>query len=315
MKVGLLGTGFGLVHASIYHRHPEVDEVVVFGRTPAKLEKMVSDFGFATTTDIETIFADASIDLVDVCLPTPLHADHVIRSLDAGKHVLCELPLASTLADAQRIVDAHADSDRKVFVDMFGRFDPAKEFLRGAIADRRYGALKTLDFATRSALLWEGYDVRLDSIVMDLMHANLDAIVLALGLPQSMSAAGVGKDGRGSAVDVVFTYPDAIASCCGSALMPRPYGVRGGWRAAFTDAVLESNFTAGWDGRASTTLTEYTEEGERGIDLPDIDLYTAVIDHVIASLHGRATSRISPDSTLDSLQVTLDVHHAVNPRS
>ena len=37
MKVGLLGTGFGIAHARIYHAHPRVSEVVVFGRTPAKL--------------------------------------------------------------------------------------------------------------------------------------------------------------------------------------------------------------------------------------------------------------------------------------
>jgi predicted dehydrogenase len=231
MKVGLLGTGFGLAHAGIYHRHPEVDEVVVFGRAPSKLERLASDFGFATTTDIETIYADAGIDLVDVCLLTPLHADHVIRALDSGKHVLCDLPLAATLTDAHRVVDAHAGSNRQVFVDMIGRFDPANELLRGAIADRSYGALKTLHVATRCALLWEGYDLRLDSIVMDVMHSNLDAIVTALGRPQSMSAAGIGRDGRGSAVDVVLTYPHAIASCSGSSLMPRAYGVRGGWRA------------------------------------------------------------------------------------
>jgi UDP-N-acetylglucosamine 3-dehydrogenase len=38
MKVGLLGTGFGIAHARIYHTHPQVSEVVVFGRTPAKLQ-------------------------------------------------------------------------------------------------------------------------------------------------------------------------------------------------------------------------------------------------------------------------------------
>ena len=62
----------------------------------------------------------------------------------AGKHVLCELPLAATMADARRIVDAQAASDRQVFVDMFGRFDPATEFLHAAIAKGRYGTLKTL---------------------------------------------------------------------------------------------------------------------------------------------------------------------------
>src|SRR5215211_2482790 len=127
MKVGLLGTGFGIAHAQIYHTHPQVSEVVVLGRTPARL-----------------------------------HAEHVLRALQAGKHVLCELPLAATMDDAGRIVDAAAASDRQVFVDMFGRFDPATEYLHTAIADGRYGTLKTLTMELRSALLWEGYQIGLD---------------------------------------------------------------------------------------------------------------------------------------------------------
>jgi predicted dehydrogenase len=133
MKVGLLGTGFGIAHARIYHTHPEVSEVVAFGRTPAKLQAFADEFGYATT-DLSSIYDDPTIDLVDVCLPTPLHAEHVLRALHAGKHVLCELPLATTMADARRILDTQAASDRQVFVDMFGRFDPATEFLHTAIA-------------------------------------------------------------------------------------------------------------------------------------------------------------------------------------
>ena len=135
MKVGLLGTGFGIAHAHIYHRHPEVSEVVVFGRTPAKLQAFADEFGYATTTEVASIYDDPTIDLVDVCLPTELHAEHVLWALEAGKHVLCELPLATTMDDARRIVEAAAASDRQVFVDMFGRFDPATEVLRAAIAE------------------------------------------------------------------------------------------------------------------------------------------------------------------------------------
>jgi predicted dehydrogenase len=81
MKIGLLGTGFGVAHAGIYHRHPAVDEVIVFGRTQAKLEKIAAEFGFATTSELDAIYDDPSIDLVDVCVPTRLHADHVVRGL------------------------------------------------------------------------------------------------------------------------------------------------------------------------------------------------------------------------------------------
>jgi predicted dehydrogenase len=314
MRIGLLGTGFGVAHAGIYHRHPAVDEVIVFGRTQAKLEKIAAEFGFATTSELDAIYDDPSIDLVDVCLPTQLHAEHVVRGLDAGKHVLCELPLADNLADAQRIVDAHVASDKHVFVDMFGRFDPSTELLHAAIADDRYGPLKALETELRSALLWEGYEIRLDSIAMDVLHGSLDTIVTALGPPTTTTAIGVEKESGGSAGEVLLDYPGAIVRCSASALMPKPYGLRGGSRATFNDAVLESSWTAGYDGRPSSMLTEYTDQAQRTIDLPDSDAYTAVIEHVIACMQGRAASRLSPASVLDTLRVTLDVHHALNPR-
>jgi predicted dehydrogenase len=314
MKIGLLGTGFGVAHAGIYHRHPAVDEVIVFGRTQAKLDRIAAEFGFATTTELDAIYDDPAIDLVDVCLPTPLHADLVIRGLDAGKHVLCELPLADNLADAQRIVDAHAATDKHVFVDLFGRFDPATELLHAAIADDRYGPLKTLESELRSALLWEGYEIRLDSIAIDGMHSSLDTIVTALGRPSSTTAIGVEKHSGGSAAEALLDYPGAIVRCSASALMPKPYGMRGGYRATFTDAVLESSWKAGYDGRPTTTLTEYTDQTQRTIDLPDSDAYTAVIEHVIDCLQDRASSRLTPASALDTLHVTLDVHKAFNPR-
>jgi predicted dehydrogenase len=274
--------------------------VVVFGRTPAKLQAFADEFGYATTTD-----------LVDVCLPTPVHAEHALRALAAGKHVLCELPLATTMADARRIVDAQAASDRQVFVDMSGRFDPATEFLHTAITQGRYGTLQTLSMELRTALLWEGYQLGLDSIAMDMLHSGLDAIVTALGRPESVTAVGVGKDSGGSAAEILLGYPSAIVRCSASALLPKPHGVRGGYRAVCTEGAIESSWTAGYDGRPTGTLTEYTEHGQREVDLPARDAYAAVIDHVIACCQGRETSRLGPASVLDTLQLTLDVRTAL----
>jgi UDP-N-acetylglucosamine 3-dehydrogenase len=87
--------------------------------------------------------------------------------------------------------------------------------------------------------------------------------------------------------------------------------MRGGYRAVFTDAAIESNWTAGWDGRPTTTLTEYTEHGSREVDLPARDADAAVIDHVVACCQGRSSSRLSPASMLDTLQLTLDVRAAL----
>jgi predicted dehydrogenase len=126
--------------------------------------------------------------------------------------------------DARRIVDAHAASDRQVFVDMFGRFDPATQFLHTAIAQGRHGTLKTLSMELRSALLWGGYQLGLDAIALDVLHSGLDTIVTALGRPESMTALGVGKDTGGSAAEVLLGYPATIVRYTPRRCCPSPTG-------------------------------------------------------------------------------------------
>jgi hypothetical protein len=124
-----------------------------------------------------------------------------------------------------------------------------------------------------------------------------------------------GPGGRSSAAEVILGYPHSIARCISSSLMPPPYGIRGGWRATFPGAVVEYTMRAGFTGHGPATLTEYTADGERAIDLPtDSSLYAAMIDHVLACLTGRAENRIEPASALPALELTLDVHrHLTQP--
>jgi predicted dehydrogenase len=310
LKIALLGTGFGQAHAAVYAQRPDVDQVVVFGRTPQKLAKISDQFGFATTTGLDAVIADPSVDLIDICLPTALHAEVAVRAMQAGQDVLIELPLATTLEDAHRIVAAQQATGRKAFVDMFSRFSPAAEQLRQAVADQRHGPLRVLEIEGRTALLWEGYDLGLDTLALDMMHADFDLVTSLLGRPLTVQVIGTGGPGsRGSAAEVIAGYPAAIARCASSSLMPQPYGVRGGWRATFADGVLEYAMRAGFTGQGPATLTEVTADGERPIDLPAAGPpYAAVIDHVLACLTGHADNLIEPASALPALELTLDVH-------
>ena len=309
MKIALLGTGFGQAHAAVYAQRTDVDQVVVFGRTPDKLAKIAGQFGFAATTDLGSAITDPSVDLVDICLPTRLHADVAVRALQAGKDVLIELPLAGTLEDAHRIIAAQQATGRQAFVDMFSRFTPANQHLRQAVAGQRHGPLKVLEIEGRTALLWEGYDLGLDTLALDMMHADFDLVTGLLGRPATITAAGVdGATGRGSAATVLLGYPDALARITSSALMPQPYGMRGGWRATFPGAVLEYDMRAGFTGQGPATLTEHTADGEHPIDLPAASPYETMIDHVLACLNGQAGNLIEPSSALLALELTLDVH-------
>jgi len=310
MKVALLGTGFGQAHAAVYAQRSDVDQVVVFGRTTQKLAKMRGQFGFATTTNLDAVLTDPLVDLVDICLLTRLHADVAVAARHVGKDVLIELSLATTLAGARRIVAAQQATGRQAFVDMFSQFSPAGQHLRQAVAEQRYGPLQGLEIEGRTALLWPGYDLGLDALALDMMHADFDLVTSLVGQPSTVHVTGTGGRGdRGSAAEVVLGYPETIARCNSSSLMPQPYGIRGGWRATFRGGVLEYAMRAGFTGQGPATLTEFTTDGERPLDLPDAGPpYAAVIDHVLACLTGRADNPIDPASALPALELTLDVH-------
>jgi UDP-N-acetylglucosamine 3-dehydrogenase len=206
-------------------------------------------------------------------------------------------------------VEVEQATGRRAFVDMFSRFGPAHQHLRDAVADKRYGSLKVFESEGRTALLWPGYDLTLHTLALDMMHTDCDLVTGLLGRPDTIEIVGVdGPAGRGSAATVLLGYPAALARISSSALMPEPYGMRGGWRATFTGGVLEYAISAGFTGQGPATLTEHTVRGEQPIELAETSPYEAMIDHVLACLAGHADNCIDPASALPALELTLDVH-------
>ncbi|AZM51273.1 gfo/Idh/MocA family oxidoreductase [Streptomyces sp. WAC 01529] len=312
MKIALLGTNFGQAHAAVYAARDDV-EVVMFGRDADKTAGVAGQFGFAAGTDLDAAFTDPSFDLVDVCLPIPLHAPMVLRALEAGKHVLTELPMAGSLEEGRRIVAAAESSDQHVFVDMFERFIPANQALTDAVRDGTYGRLQELACWNAVALLWPGASLGLKQLPMEAMHSDLDLITRALGTPDQVHVTAVGRDADAGAVEATLAFDGAIARSSLSSLRPKPWGARSGYTAAFTHGVLEWTSAMGYDGKPTGTLTAYTEEGAHEVKLAAADQYTAMIDHVLAVLRGEATNEISPASALAALDLTCRINEQVNP--
>ena len=110
IRIGLIGTGgMGKAHATAFKNVP-----LVFGNEPGRpileivadidakaLEKWAGEFGFPRwTTNWREIVEDPRVDVVDVTTPNALHAEMAIAAAQAGKHIYCEKPLATTSADA-----------------------------------------------------------------------------------------------------------------------------------------------------------------------------------------------------------------------
>lgn len=124
MNVGLLGYG------SIARSHMRALEALakselasktvvthIMGRLAESTEAFAQEFGIGRfTTDLDTLLADNSLDAVIICSPTELHADQVERVLRAGKHALCEIPLATSLLDTDRLIALSTEMNRCVMV-------------------------------------------------------------------------------------------------------------------------------------------------------------------------------------------------------
>lgn len=311
MKIALLGTGFGRAHAAVYAARGDV-EVVMFGRDPDRTAAVAAQFGFSSATDVDIAYADDSFDLVDICLPIALHAEHALRALSAGKHAVVELPLADNLADAQRVADAAELSDNEVFVDMFERFIPANRTLVDAVHGGTYGRVEQLTMWNLTAPLWPGVSLGLTVLPLEAMHSDLDIVTRTLGLPQTIQVSTVARDDDSASIDATLTFATAFARDSISSLMPTSWGARGGYIATFERGVLESTSTMTRVGKVTGAVTAYTADDARELTLPPADQYTAMIDHVLAVLRGEAANQLSPASTLDALQLTLDVDQRVN---
>lgn len=92
------------------------------------------------------MLADPSIDAIDICTPTHTHLDLVLAALAAGKHVICEKPMARTSAEARQMVDAAAKAGRILMPAMCLRFWPEWAWLKEGGVERslRQGLVRTL---------------------------------------------------------------------------------------------------------------------------------------------------------------------------
>ena len=89
--------------------------------------------GIAQYTDLDKMLAEQSFDMVDICLPTYLHKEYTLRMLAAGKHVMCEKPMAKTAEGARQMCEAAKASGKKLAIGYQHRMKPqaryAKEYI------------------------------------------------------------------------------------------------------------------------------------------------------------------------------------------
>jgi predicted dehydrogenase len=214
IRVGMVGIGFmGWIHWLAYQKVAGARVAAVATRNERRRagdwRGIQGNFGppgqqvdlsqVATYAELDELLADPQIDLVDFTLPTSLHADAAIRALAAGKHVLCEKPMALRLADCRRMVAAATKANRLLMIahvlPFFPEYDWALKTIRGgAYGGARGGAFRRV-IANPAWLdnFWSPEHV--GGPMLDLHVHDAHFIRLVFGLPQEVVTAGRLRDG------------------------------------------------------------------------------------------------------------------------
>ena len=131
IKAAVIGAGIGKYHIEGYRAHPNAEVIALADINPQLCEDVAAAYGIpGIYTDYTEMLADPQIDCVSVCVPNKLHMPVVIDCLEAGKHVLCEKPLARNAKEGERMVAAAEKAGKKFMIQFNNRYRPEAKVLK-----------------------------------------------------------------------------------------------------------------------------------------------------------------------------------------
>ncbi|EDL65169.1 Gfo/Idh/MocA family protein [Bacillus sp. SG-1] len=143
IKIGVVGCGSIAQHRHLpeYENNEHVEIVAVCDIVEDRVQKVAEKYGARAYTDYEELIADGKVEAISVCTPNYLHAPISVAALRAGKHVLCEKPMATSSVEAQEMIQAAEESGKKLMIAHNQRFVPSHEKARKLIESGELGKI------------------------------------------------------------------------------------------------------------------------------------------------------------------------------
>lgn len=320
VNVGIVGLGFmGLTHIKSYLQLPGARIVAVCDAVRLPVNGVLAGVsGNVTGSDaidlgkdvrvyrkLEELLADGGVDLVDLCVPTPLHVPQTVAALAAGKHVICEKPLARTTTQAREIVQAAAQAKGFFMPAMCIRFWPGWSWLKELSERNTYGKILAARFRRVSAPPgWsrDSYFKGGDSggALLDMHIHDSDFVQFLFGRPKSVFATGLSR--FSGAIDHVVTQYEvaggAIVYAEGSWLLTHGFGMS--YTVHFERATLDFDSARGAD------ALQLSEEGQlpRVVKPEGVDGYVEELRHLITSIQsGRPPTIVTAQDGLSAVEI------------
>jgi predicted dehydrogenase len=243
IKVGLCGTGFmGTMHAACYAAIPDVRVAAIADVQPDKAQAVAAKCGAALFPTARELIARAPVDVVDICLPTYMHCDHVLLAAKRGLDCLCEKPIARDPAQANRMVKAVRAAKIKFMVGQVIRFWPEYQVLKQYVDEKPLGPLASLVLRRFAEMPtgWKGWfrkPALSGGAALDLHIHDVDYVLYLLGKPKGLDSVGACHGGSWDQIATNYRYPGVGVTAEGGWWdAPEPFDMA--FRAVFAKGIL-----------------------------------------------------------------------------
>ena len=263
----------------------------------------------------DQIRANSDIDIIYVVLPNSMHADYVVKAARAGKHVICEKPMATTVEDCQRMIDACRDAGVKLSIGYRLHFDPFNQEMMRLGQKQVYGAVKNI-VTEHGMEVGTRYQWRLDSKLagggplMDVGIYCVQAAIYTIGkLPLSVSAKllpVIDKrkfDEVEEAIEWEMEFPGGVKAVCHSSYSKK------------ADR-LKAEATNGWfeiqPAHAYNGLKGKTCEGMMTIE--SVNQQAAQMDDFALCVQNNSESRVRGEMGLRDVKILLAIYESARTK-
>ncbi len=265
-KIAIIGLGFmGTMHAQIYQQLRHASLVAVVDKKVARARQALVTLGLEAKVfgTVEEMLKNCDVDVVDICLPTDLHAPFALKAISAGKHVFCEKPLALTLSDGRKIVAAAKKAGVFFQVGHCIRFWPEYMAFASFVKSRKAGKLLSLSLQRRAGRPsyseedWLNNQARSGGAALDLHIHDTDFVHHLLGRPEAVTSVGT-KDKTGwSHIFTTYHFKAVAVTAEGGWNYPPHWGFQMAFQAVFERGAVE------FDSGANPTLVVTLGDGKK----------------------------------------------------
>lgn len=260
LKVGILGCGgISGVHVPGWKNYDGAEIVAYCDIRPEQMEKYgsKSDTAAHYYTDYKEMLENEKLDILDICLPTPLHVQCAVYAMKKGINVITEKPLTLSKSDVDLCYNTAKENGVKFMVALCMRFWNEYVYLKEVYDSKRYGRLISASMTRVSGFPhtcwndWFADTEKSGGVAYDMHIHDVDFMVYLLGAPKDMLCKRI-KDGDNDQTAAIFDYGDFYVNTV-SGWCNAPYRFRAEFRFVFEDAVVAYQ---------NDVLTVYTKEGE-----------------------------------------------------